>query len=84
MCFIPLSHTWINVSLIVVILCEGITLLPLTSKGVYKDNYLYFNSFNNKGVFLALNKFDNISQKGVKESKRHFPNLIKALLHKGL
>jgi hypothetical protein len=55
MCFIPLSHTWINVSFILVISWERLTLLPLTSNGVYKDIYLYFNSFNSKGVFLAIN-----------------------------
>jgi hypothetical protein len=40
MCFIPLSHTWINVSFILVISCEGLTLLTLTSKGIYKDKHL--------------------------------------------
>jgi hypothetical protein len=30
-------------SFILVISCEGLTLLPLTSKGVYKDNYSPFN-----------------------------------------
>jgi hypothetical protein len=30
-------------SFILVISCEGLTLLPLTSKGVYKDNYSQFN-----------------------------------------
>jgi hypothetical protein len=38
MCFIPLSHTWISGPFILVISCEGLILLPLPSKGVYKDN----------------------------------------------
>jgi hypothetical protein len=43
---------------------NGLTLLPLTSKGVYKDIYLYFNSFNSKGVFFSLTKLENFSPKG--------------------
>jgi hypothetical protein len=39
-CFILLLHTWINVPFILDISREGLPLLPLTSKGVYKDIYL--------------------------------------------
>jgi hypothetical protein len=35
-------------------------------------------------VLSLLIKFDITSQKGEKELQRHFPNLIKALLHKDL
>jgi hypothetical protein len=38
--FIPSSHTWINVPFILDISCEGLFLLPLTSKGVFEDIYL--------------------------------------------
>jgi hypothetical protein len=40
MWFILLLHTWINVPFVLDIPCEGLSLLPLTSKGVYKDVYL--------------------------------------------
>jgi hypothetical protein len=36
MWFIPLLHTWINVLFILDISCEGLFLLPLTSKGANK------------------------------------------------
>jgi hypothetical protein len=39
-CFILLLHIWVNVPFILDILCEGLFLLPLTNKGVYKDIYL--------------------------------------------
>jgi hypothetical protein len=35
---------------ILVISCEGLILLPLTSKGVYKDIYSQFNP-SNAGVY---------------------------------
>jgi hypothetical protein len=38
--FILLLHTWINVPFLLGIPCEGLFLLPLTSKGVYKDIHL--------------------------------------------
>jgi hypothetical protein len=37
---ILLLHTWTNVPFILDISCEGLFLLPLNSKGVYKDIYL--------------------------------------------
>jgi hypothetical protein len=37
--FILLLHTWINGPFILDISCEGLSRLPLTSKGVYKDIY---------------------------------------------
>jgi hypothetical protein len=36
MCFVLLLHTLINASFTLVISCEGLIFLPLTSKGVYK------------------------------------------------
>jgi hypothetical protein len=38
--FIPLLHTEINASFYTCYSCKGLTLLPLSSNGVYKDNYL--------------------------------------------
>jgi hypothetical protein len=38
--------------------------LPLTSKGVYKDNYLQFNSSKARVYSSLLIKFDNTSKKG--------------------
>jgi hypothetical protein len=40
MWFILFLHTWINALFILDTSCEGLFLLPLTSKGVYKDIYL--------------------------------------------
>jgi hypothetical protein len=48
---------------IIVISCEGLILLPLTSKGVYKDNYLQFNSSTTRVYSKLLIKFANTSQK---------------------
>jgi hypothetical protein len=39
-CFILLLPIWINVPFTLDISCEGLVLLLLTSKGVYKDIYL--------------------------------------------
>jgi hypothetical protein len=38
--FILLLHTWINVPFLLDISCERLFILPLTSKGVYKDIHL--------------------------------------------
>jgi hypothetical protein len=67
-------------SFTLVISCEGLTLLPLTSKGVYKDNYSQFNPSTARVLSLS---WITLHKKG-NELKRYFPNLIKALLHKGL
>jgi hypothetical protein len=71
-CFILLLHTWINVPFILDISCEGLSLLPLTSKGVYKIFIYKLIPYQQGCVLSLLIKFDITSQKGEKELKGIF------------
>jgi hypothetical protein len=60
---------------------EGLTLLPLTSKGVY--NILIYNLIlQQQGCNLNFLLILITLHKREKELKRHFPNLIKTLIYK--